>query len=62
MRAKHYFCKYCGIHLFNNPRTFPERISVNVNCLDNLDLEKELPEVVTFDGKNWGKAFESLEI
>ena len=61
MRAKHYFCKYCGIHLFNNPRTHPERISVNVNCLDDFDLEKEMPKVVKFDGRNWEEAFKSLE-
>ena len=57
MRAKHYFCKHCGIHLFNNPRTHPERISVNFNCLDDFELEKEMPKVVTFDGRNWEKAF-----
>ena len=61
MRAKHYFCKHCGIHLFNNPRTYPEKVSVNVNCLDDYDLEKEMPKVVKFDGKNWEDAFKSLE-
>ena len=61
MRAKHYFCKHCGIHLFNNPRTYPEKVSVNVNCLDGYDLEKTMPKVVKFDGKNWEDAFKSLE-
>ena len=61
MRAKHYFCKHCGIHLFNNPRTYPEKVSVNVNCLDDYDLEKEMPKVFKFDGKNWEDAFKSLE-
>ena len=61
MRAKHYFCKYCGIHLFNNPRTYPEKVSVNVNCLNDFDLEKEMPKVVKFDGRNWEEAFKSLE-
>ena len=61
MRAKHYFCKYCGIHLFNNPRTYPEKVSINVNCLDDFNLEKVLPKVVRFDGKNWEDAFKSLE-
>jgi|TARA_B100001741_G_scaffold262717_1_gene227156 hypothetical protein len=61
MRAKHYFCKHCGIHLFNNPRTYPEKVSVNVNCLDDFDLEKEMPKVVKFDGRNWEEAFKSLE-
>ena len=61
MRAKHYFCKHCGIHLFNNPRTYPEKVSVNVNCLDGYDLEKVMTKVVKFYGKNWEEAFKSLE-
>ena len=61
MRAKHYFCKHCGIHLFNNPRTYPEKVSVNVNCIDDFDLEKEMPKVLKFDGRNWEEAFKSLE-
>ena len=61
MRAKHYFCKHCGIHLYNNPRTYPEKVSVNVNCLDGYDLEKVITKVVKFDGKNWEEAFKSLE-
>ena len=61
MRAKHYFCKHCGIHLYNNPRTYPEKVSVNVNCLDGYDLEKVITKVVKFDGKNWEDAFKSLE-
>ena len=61
MRAKHYFCEHCGIHLFNNPRTYPEKVSVNVNCLDDYDLEKAMPKVFKFDGKNWEDAFKSLE-
>ena len=61
MRAKHYFCKHCGIHLYNNPRTYPEKVSVNVNCLDDFDLEKEVQKVVKFDGRNWEEAFKSLE-
>tara|TARA_B100000686_G_scaffold183317_1_gene190199 strand:- start:521 stop:898 length:378 start_codon:yes stop_codon:yes gene_type:complete len=61
MRAKHYFCKYCGIQMFNNPRTYPEKVSVNVNCIDDFDLEKEMPKVLKFDGRNWEEAFKSLE-
>ena len=61
MRAKHYFCKHCGIQMFNNPRTYPEKVSVNVNCIDDFDLEKEMPKVLKFDGRNWEEAFKSLE-
>ena len=62
MNAKHYFCKHCGIHSFYNPRTHPEKVSVNARCLDDFDLKTEAPKVVTFNGQNWGKAFKSLHL
>ena len=62
MTAKHFFCKHCGIHSFYNPRTHPEKISVNVRCLDDFDLKKEAPIIVTFDGRNWEEAFKSLHL
>lgn len=48
--AKHYFCENCGIKPFYVPRSNPEGMDVNVNCLD------EIPEhmrIVNFDGANW---------
>ena len=62
MTAKHFFCKHCGIHSFYNPRTHPEKISVNVLCLDDYYIDKETPAIVTFDGRNWEDAFKSLKI
>ena len=62
MTAKHFFCKHCGIHSFYKPRTHPEKISVNVLCLDDFDLKKEAPKIVTFDGRNWEEAFKSLHL
>ena len=62
MTAKHFFCKHCGIHSFYNPRTHPDKISVNVSCLDDFDLKKEAPKIVTFDGRNWEEAFKSLQL
>ena len=49
--AKHRFCKTCGIHPFYRPRSHPDQVSVNVRCLDDVDLQS-LP-CVPFDGKNW---------
>ena len=37
--AKHTFCKHCGIHSFYTPRSAPDGISVNVRCLDGVDVE-----------------------
>jgi hypothetical protein len=52
--ATHYFCRYCGIHPFHRPRLAPERWSVNVRCLDDVDLSAL--EVRPFDGQNWEAA------
>ncbi len=50
--AKHYFCRRCGIKSFYIPRSNPDGIDVNVNCLDEVP---ELMNIVAFDGKNWEK-------
>ena len=52
--ARHTFCKHCGIHPFYVPRSDPDKIDVNVRCLDDVDLSKI--SVHTFDGKNWEAA------
>lgn len=48
--AKHTFCKTCGIKPFYVPRSHPEGIDVNVNCLDALPASINIEE---FDGRNW---------
>ena len=48
--AKHYFCRHCGIKPFYVPRSNPDGMDVNLNCLD------ERPpgiSIVQFDGVNW---------
>jgi hypothetical protein len=37
--ARDYFCPRCGILPFRRPRTAPEMWSVNVRCLDEVDLD-----------------------
>ncbi len=54
--AKHYFCKYCGIHTFSRPRAAPEMYSINVRCLDDFERIITSAEVAKFDGKNWEEA------
>lgn len=36
-RAKHYFCKRCGIYVFHRKRAMPDHFGVNVFCLDDID-------------------------
>ena len=55
--AKHTFCRHCGIHSFYTPRSAPDGISVNVRCLDGVDLSAVKPR--PFDGRHWEDAMRS---
>ena len=48
--AKHTFCKTCGIKPFYIPRSNPDGVDVNVNCLDPVPKEMV---VEPFDGRDW---------
>jgi hypothetical protein len=54
--AKHIFCRHCGIHSFYVPRSDPDKIDVNVRCLDDIDLTAIT--VLPFDGRNWEDAMD----
>ncbi len=58
--AKHYFCKHCGMHPFSMPRTAPEMYSININCLDEIDVLLLEVKINKFDGQNWEESFEKL--
>lgn len=53
--AKHTFCKTCGIHSFYTPRSDPDKVDVNVRCLDGVDLAAI--HITPFDGQNWEAAY-----
>lgn len=36
-RAKHYFCRRCGIYVFHRKRAAPNHFGVNIFCLDGFD-------------------------
>jgi len=48
--AKHRFCRLCGVHALYTPRSDPDKIDVNVRCLDGVDLSSLA--VSPFDGQN----------
>ena len=56
--AQHYFCRYCGIKSYYLPRSHPDGLSINVNCLDPATIESvsETP----FDGRNWEQNIDEL--
>ena len=47
--AQHYFCKTCGIYPFHQPRAAPTEYTVNVACLDDVDMSKL--KINEFDGE-----------
>jgi uncharacterized protein (DUF1330 family) len=52
--AKHRHCRHCGIHSFYVPRSDPDKIDVNVRCLDGVD--PATLSIAPFDGQNWEAA------
>ena len=48
--AKHHFCSVCGIKSFYVPRSHPDGFSVNVRCLDEVDIARLSPR--PFEGKH----------
>ena len=53
--AKHRFCSVCGIHPFYTPRSDPDKVDVNIRCLDG-DAWRRF-SIGAFDGQNWEAAF-----
>ena len=60
MTAQHHFCRHCGIASFYVPRSHPDRVDVNVRCLDDVDLGAL--RIEQFDGRNWERSIATLEV
>jgi hypothetical protein len=48
--AKHFFCSTCGIKPFYVPRSNPDGMDINLNCLDQQPAQVD---IIDFDGQNW---------
>jgi hypothetical protein len=46
------------MHPFYVPRSDPDKIDVNVRCLDGVDVDSL--KLASFDGKNWEQAVKAL--
>ena len=57
--AEHKFCRHCGIHPFYTPRSHPDKVDVNVRCIEGIDLAALT--IVPFDGQNWEAARPTLD-
>ena len=56
--AQHYFCRHCGVKSWYVPRSHPNGISVNVNCLRRETIASI--RVESFDGRNWEQNISQL--
>ena len=56
--AKHHFCRRCGVHSFYRPRSHPNRIDVNVRCLEGVTPGEF--EYYRFDGEHWEENVNAL--
>ena len=49
--AQHFFCRHCGVKSWYIPRSHPDGVSVNANCLEPDSIESR--QITQFDGANW---------
>lgn len=56
--ARHHFCSRCGIHSFYRPRSHPERVDVNVRCLEGVAPSDF--KFYEFDGQHWEQSVDAL--
>lgn len=56
--AKHTFCANCGMHAFYVPRSHPNKIDVNVRCIEGIELADLA--ITPYDGRHWEAAREKL--
>ena len=56
--AKHHFCMTCGVHSYYRPRSHPDKVDVNVRCLEGVSPEDF--RFYAFDGQNWEKSVDAL--
>jgi len=54
--AQHHFCPTCGIASFYIPRSDPDKVDINLRCVEGIDLSQY--ELGKFDGQNWERALE----
>jgi hypothetical protein len=52
--ARHHFCPHCGVAPFYIARSDPDKIDVNLRCVEGLDLSSL--RIRHLDGLNWEAA------
>lgn len=57
--AQHHFCPRCGVAPFYIPRSDPDKIDVNLRCIEEIELGSL--NLARFDGRNWETAIKSYD-
>jgi hypothetical protein len=55
--AQHHFCRICGVAPYYVPRSDPDKIDINVRCVDAVDVQQL--QLESFDGRNWEAAYQT---
>ena len=50
--APHFFCIICGTHTHHKSRNNPDKICINVACIDDFNIADYKGEIENFDGAN----------
>ena len=58
-KAKHMFCRHCGVQSFYQPRSNPDGIGIQVHSIKPGTVSTI--EIKQFNGKNWEKAYQELQ-
>lgn len=49
--AQHRFCRHCGVKSFYIPRSNPDGVAININCIDRSTFDDI--RIEDFDGVHW---------
>ena len=50
--AEHYFCRFCGVYTHHKRKRYPDQISINFACLDDLELSNDI-KIALVDGASY---------
>ena len=57
-KAKHFFCKFCGIKSFYQPRSHQNAYSISYNSIKN---PPKINQIIKFDGSNFEKNLDDIK-
>ena len=56
-KAKHFFCKFCGVKSFYQPRSHQNAYSINYNSIKD---PPKINQIIKFDGSNFEKNLDDI--